>query len=85
MLVAEVDLIDRFFNFLRQNPSPQEMLTMSATEEENERFQFLSEKKANGRITTEEIQELGYFLKAEHLIRMAKIDAYGQIQGRNGE
>lgn len=85
MLVAEVDLISRFFNFLMRNPSPAEILEMSATEEENARFSALSDKKANGNISMEEIQELGYFLKAEHLIRMAKIEAYGRVNGRSFE
>ena len=85
MLVAEIDLISRFFNFLMRSPSPSEVMNIKVSDAENQRFVELSEKKTSGTITFDEIQELGYFLKAEHLIRMAKIEAYGKLNGPRNE
>ena len=78
MLVAEVDLLNRFFNFLMRNPSPEEIMSLRASEEENLRFEHLSAKNATGNISFDEKLELEYFLKAEHLIRMAKIKAFSE-------
>jgi hypothetical protein len=45
MLVAEIDLISRFFNFLMRNPSPSEVMGIKVSDAENQRFMELSEKK----------------------------------------
>jgi hypothetical protein len=78
-MVADINIFNRFFYFLIDYPSPEDIMNFSATEDERARMIELIEKNRDVGLSLEEELEVEYFKKAEHLVRMAKIKAAGKL------
>lgn len=85
-MVAEADVVSQFFYFLIDDPTPEEVLNYTISEVDQYRWEELLRKNQEDNITTDERAEMEYFIKAEHLVRIAKIRALQKIkQGREVE
>ena len=84
-MVANINVLNRFFYFLMDNPSPEEILAFHATEEESDRIAYLAEKNKGEGLDFEEEREVEYFHKMEHLVRMAKAKALMKINGKGAD
>lgn len=80
-MVADINIFNRFFYFLIDQPSPEEIIAFRATEEESERMAELIEKNREQGLSPEERREVEYFNKVEHLVRIAKARAFGKLGG----
>ena len=57
--------------------NPAKVLAFHPSEESRQRVSDLIEREKTGEISVEEKSELDYYMQLEHLMRMAKIFAYG--------
>lgn len=73
------DLLSRVIDVLADFPSPETVLTLRTTEAEDSRLETLSLKNEQGTLTYEERIELEHYRVAEHMVRMAKANAYGRL------
>lgn len=81
-MIAELKLLDNFFFLLMENPSPQAILDFRASEEDEERILLLTQRKKANILTFDETVEIENYFKAEHLVRIAKAKAFGQLRGK---
>jgi len=79
-MVAEVPLFKQITDLLTSSRSPQELLALKATEAEEHRYQELVQKSHADLLSNEERNELARFEAVEHIVRMAKIEAYIQLK-----
>ncbi len=79
-MVAEVPLFKQITDMLASSRSPQELLALKATEAEEQRYQELTQKSHIDLLTSEERNELARFEAVEHIVRMAKIEAYIKLK-----
>ncbi|MEM6769011.1 MAG: hypothetical protein AAF597_00385 [Bacteroidota bacterium] len=73
------DLLSRVIDVLADFPSPETVLTLSTTEAEDSRLEELSLKNERGILSYDEQIELEHYRVAEHMVRMAKANAYGRL------
>lgn len=78
-MVAQISTLGRLIDFLSSQPSDEDILSMKATEEEEDRVDHLSALKNEGNISQEEEQELYNALLAEYIMGIAKANAYGRV------
>lgn len=79
-MVAELSILSRVVDFLSRFPSPAEVLSIKATSEEEDRIDYLIERKNSGGISELETDELKESLIAQHLMVIAKANALGVIK-----
>jgi hypothetical protein len=81
-MVAELSLLNRVVEILSDAPAPDEIMSISLTENEQARFDQLLEKNESGTLSHHEREELETFLFADHLVGMAKAKALGKSKNR---
>lgn len=79
-MVAELSILSRIFDFLSRMPSAKEIVALKATQEEEDRFAYLSARSNSGTATEEEEDELEKTLLAQHLMIIAKANALGVLK-----
>ena len=79
-MVAELSILSRIVDFLSRVPSPAEVVSIRATQEEEQRLDYLSEKQRAGTITAAEADELKECLIAQRLMVIAKANALGSMK-----
>jgi len=62
-------------------PSPEQVMSLRTTQEEESRLDELAAKNAAGKLTISERLELEHYLIAEHMVRMAKTNAFSRLKG----
>jgi len=65
---------------MSQQPSDEDIVNIKATEEEEERLDYLSTRSHENQISPEEQDELNEFLLAQHLMVIAKGYALGRLK-----
>jgi hypothetical protein len=70
------------FDFESVGITPEQILAIRPTEEENQRFEDLNAKKKDGGLTGSEEAELNQFFAQEQTLTMAKLKAEQIIQSR---
>lgn len=78
-MVAEISLLGRALDIILADPSPQAIMAIKATEVEENRIAYLSEKHNAGALTRLEKEEYDAFFLAEHFIQLAKSRAFAQM------
>ncbi len=79
-MVAMTSSLSRVVDILTDAPSPERVMSIKGTEEEEARLDYLSQRQLDGLLTVEERAEIDSYLMAEHLVRMAKIKAYSRLR-----
>jgi len=80
-LVATSKLLERVVNVISDFPSPEQVMSLRTTQEEESRLDELAAKNAAGKLTISERLELEHYLIAEHMVRMAKTNAFSRLKG----
>ena len=75
-ITAETPMLSELIQVLARAPSPDKIMAIQASDEEEERLAQLMEKQDALGLSYEEERELDMFLIAEHLVELAKIEAY---------
>lgn len=75
-----MSLLTRMFDVMSQQPSDQEIVDIKATEEEEERLNYLSNRSHDNQLTSEEDDELKELLSAQYLMIIAKGFALGRLK-----
>lgn len=70
------------FDFESVGITPEQILAIKPTEEENQRLEELVEKKKHEELTGPEQAELEEYLAQEHVLTMAKLRAKQILQSR---
>jgi hypothetical protein len=70
---------DRFLEFVLQKATPEEILALQASEEEQERAQELIERNSAGILTPEERAELEQMLALDRIMSVLKAKALGLL------
>jgi len=78
-MVAQISVFQELISMLSRASSPQEVLALKASAEEEQRMDVLIKKKHTGRLTGDETLELHEYLLAEELIGLAKAYAFKKI------
>ena len=78
-MVKQSDLLSRVIDVLADFPSPETVLTLSTTSAEDARLEELSARNESGILSYDEKIELEHYRVAEHMVRMAKANAYGRL------
>lgn len=78
--LAEIPVLSRLVRVLANAPSPQEIMDIRTTEEEEDRLRVLKEKLHSSGLSEEEEHEVQFYLFAEHIVKMAKIEAYQRLR-----
>lgn len=73
---------DEIIDFLTSCPSPDAVVAFKPSVALQNRADMLLEKNRQGTVTTEERQELDYFMVIEHLMRLAKARARKRLAGQ---
>ena len=73
--MVSLDPINKVVKLLATSPSAEEILAYSPSQEDQDRFDALIEKKKAVGLTPEETRGADNFLMAEHMMRMAKLYA----------
>jgi len=82
VLSVEVDILDRVFSALARSVSPEEIMNIQSTSEENDRIEELAQKNRDGTLSIKEAFEVNQYLLAEKYVRLAKAHAYLRIKGK---
>ncbi len=80
-MVATSKLLERVVNVISDFPSPEQVMSLRTTQEEESRLDELAAKNAAGTLTISERLELEHYLIAEHMVRMAKTNAFSRLKG----
>ena len=80
-MVATSKLLERVVNVISDFPSPEQVMSLRTTQEEESRLDELAAKNAAGKLTISERLELEHYLIAEHMVRMAKTNAFSRLKG----
>jgi len=80
-MVVEISLLGRALDTILGASSPQEIMSIRATADEENRLNLLTEKHRQDRLSREEKEEFDAFFLAEHFIQLAKSRAYAQMRG----
>ncbi|NJC27168.1 hypothetical protein GGR27_002681 [Lewinella antarctica] len=83
-MVIEQSIMSRFVEFLEGRPTDDKILKFNANEFEERRFQELVSRSVENLDFSEKF-ELEELKRANHLISMAKIRAYGRLERTKNE
>jgi hypothetical protein len=78
-MVVEGSILSRFVEILADSPSPEALLEVRATREEEERLGYLQSRLQEGTLDEELHRELQSFLIAEQMMGLAKAKAYSAL------
>ena len=78
--LAEMPILSRFVDILSKAPTPEAIMAIRTTEEEEERLAQLKEKLHGEGLSQDEQDEVRFYLFAEHIVKMAKIKAHARIR-----
>lgn len=78
-MVAEISILGRVISLLSSQPTDEAIIALKATEEEEERVDYLASLKNEGDISKEEEEELYNALLAEYVIGIAKSNAFARL------
>lgn len=85
MTLAQVSFFDRVFSALARTASPEEILSIYTTDEENQRLLELAESsKSEKGLSIAEQYEFQQYRLAENYVRMAKAHAFAKMKGLAG-
>lgn len=79
-MVAHLPIFNRLIATLSEASSAEDVLTLAASEQEEQRMDELNDKNKRGVLSTEEEIELNEYVLAEELIGLAKVYAYRKLQ-----
>lgn len=79
-MVAQASILGRVIDFISSQPTDQQIIALRATEEEEERVDYLSGLKNTGVITKEQEVELYNSFLAEYILGIAKANALGRAK-----
>lgn len=74
--LAEIPILSRLVRVLAHAPTPEAIMAIRTTEEEEERLDELRDRMHSVGLSSEEEDEIRFFLFAEHIVKMAKIEAH---------
>lgn len=74
--LAEIPVLSQLVRVLASAPTPEEIMAIRATDQEEERLSELMDRIHTTGLSSEEEKEVEMFLFAEHLVKMAKIEAH---------
>lgn len=80
-MVAQESILDRVFHILAKSPSPEEILAISTSEEENLRLEQLASQSKQRPLSTNEEWEFQQYRQAERYVRLAKAYAFAKLNG----
>ncbi|MFK8162066.1 MAG: hypothetical protein AB8H12_06335 [Lewinella sp.] len=80
-MVAQESILDRVFHILAKVPSPEEILAISTTDEENQRLEQLALHSKEGKLSVNEQWEFQQYRQAERYVRLAKAYAFARLNG----
>lgn len=78
-MVKQSNLLSRVIGVLADFPTPETVLMLSTTSAEDARLEELSDRNERGILSYDEKIELEHYRVAEHMVRMAKANAYGRL------
>ncbi|MEM9260591.1 MAG: hypothetical protein AAGA31_03000 [Bacteroidota bacterium] len=78
-MAAQSELLSRVIDVLSNFPTPEMVMNLSTNDAEEARLDELAAKNEAGTLTQQEIIELEHYRVAEHMVRMAKANAYGRL------
>lgn len=78
-MIAEATVLDRVFELLAQSPTPEEILSIHTTKEEDERLRELATLNEKNQLSWHESLEIQQYLLAEKYIRFAKAHAFAKL------
>ena len=81
--MLETKAYEEIIDFIASGPTSREVVEFEPSEEAQERFQDLADRKKNDELTEGDRAELEHFLQLEHLMRLAKVRAR-EILAANG-
>lgn len=73
--MVALDPINKVVKLLATSPTAEEILAYCPSQEDQDRFDLLIEKKKSDGLSEDEAREADNFLMAEHMMRMAKLYA----------
>ncbi|MEM9929500.1 MAG: hypothetical protein AAF840_06760 [Bacteroidota bacterium] len=79
---VQAGILDRVFHLLATSPSPEEIMSLHTTPEENSRLEELSKKNKEGTLSLEESYEIQQYLLAEKYVRLAKAHAFAKLNNQ---
>jgi len=80
IMPVKVDMLDRVFYALAKAASPEEILSLHSTPEENERLEELAQKNRAGTLSINETLEINQYILAERYVRLAKAHAFLRLK-----
>ena len=81
-MVAELNLLERVFMVLADSPRPEEVMALQTTEAENERLEYLQQRRNEGTLSVQELIEIEKYLDAERFVRLAKAKAFAKLRNQ---
>lgn len=79
-MVAEFKLFYNFIELMMENPSPQQVLDLQASPEEEKWIAHLIKRSQEGHLTPQEEADIEFFLNVESAVTLAKTKAFVQLQ-----
>ena len=80
-MVAQVGIYERLFRELATASSPEDILAIQTTPEEDARLSELIERSKNDTLTEDDRFEINHFRMAEKYIALAKVHAHARLKG----
>ena len=81
-MVAQISIFGRAIEFLASQPVDEDIINFKATDEEEERVDYLSARKQQGTISADEAEELHNSLLVEYMMGTAKVKAFSRMEKR---
>ena len=78
-MAHQSELLSRVIDILSDFPSPEQVMSLKTNETEEARLDELAAKNEAGTLSQQEIIELEHYRVAEHMVRMAKANAYSRL------
>jgi len=78
--LAEIPVLSRMVDVLANSPTPEEIMAIRTTDEEQDRLSELRDRMHSVGLSREEEDEIRFFLFAEHIVKMAKIRAHQRMR-----
>jgi|GEM_PF-6935700 hypothetical protein len=77
---VKVDILDRVFHALVKLASPEKIMALHSTPEENERIEELTPKNRDGTLSVNGTYGISNYILAEKYVRLAKAHAFLRIK-----
>ncbi len=78
-MAARSELLSRVIDVLSDFPTPERVMALKTSEADEIRLEELAAKNEAGTLSFQEAIELEHYRVAEHMVRMAKANAYSRL------